>query len=385
VSRATAPQSRLWRLRYLRLNAMHLEPRVGILQKGVGVCYSAVVVDAERPLHPLWECAHDHATREEAITCGGDWIGARYSLSNREAVSDDEAICAKCGTPFDDNDQFCAQCGTARNRNRRGTVQRELTSVSTSRDAVGRKMRSDGSSWQVDFDRSPVPAAPAGSTATPGTSIASLVLGIASFVAWLLPLAGYPVSIVGLVLGITGRRRLRTGIGTAGLVCSSIGLALTLANSSAGAYQYLSGHSLFQPQSASQVSTVPSPSPSPGRAAFTVAGSQWSGDCSAQGSCPVSATVINRGTAAGTGVVDFYALKASATSYFPSSLPTIYLAECTNAVPMTETGASVLITCVLSSADLSSWFGGGHNAYLYVYVFPYCNYVGSNINNLQCT
>jgi len=380
---------------------MPLEVRSNVLRKGAGISYSARVVDAERPDEPVWECTHDHESRDLAITCGNDRLLARQLGADQTLNAGFDAFCRTCGRRLLPEDRFCARCGTQRESvaTPTGDVAEHGTAAptsatdapptsrrvgSTSRDALGRTMRWDGSSWQVDYDRSPVPTAPAVSMATPGTSIASLVLGIASFVAWLLPLAGFPVSIVGLVLGITGRRRLRTGIGTAGLVCSSIGLALTLANSSAGAYQYLSGHSLFQPQSASQVSTLASPSPSPGRAAFTVAGSQWSGDCSAQGSCPVSATVINRGTAAGTGVVDFYALKVSASSYDPTSPPTSYLAECTNAVPMTETGASVLITCVLSSADLSSWFRGGHNAYLYVYAFPYCNYVGSNINNLQC-
>ena len=37
-----------------------------------------------------------------------------------------------------------------------------------------------------------------------GQSIASLVLGICSLIAWILPLFGYPVSIVGIVMGAMG-------------------------------------------------------------------------------------------------------------------------------------------------------------------------------------
>ena len=40
-----------------------------------------------------------------------------------------------------------------------------------------------------------------------GKATASLILGIISLVAWLLPLIGYPVSIVGLCLGISDRKK----------------------------------------------------------------------------------------------------------------------------------------------------------------------------------
>ena len=50
-------------------------------------------------------------------------------------------------------------------------------------------------------------------------STASLVLGIISLIVWLLPLAGFPVSIIGLVLGI--RKKYKVGI-----VLNAIGLVL---------------------------------------------------------------------------------------------------------------------------------------------------------------
>ena len=69
---------------------------------------------------------------------------------------------------------------------------------------------------------------PADDTVVYNKSTASLVLGIIGFVAWLIPLIGFPVTIIGLILGI--RRKY-----TAGIVLNVIGLVITLINSVIGA------------------------------------------------------------------------------------------------------------------------------------------------------
>ena len=69
-----------------------------------------------------------------------------------------------------------------------------------------------------------------------GLSIASLVLGIVGFVAWFLPLVGYPVTIVGIILGALGMKKGGRGMAIAGIICSTICLVLTLINSILGAY-----------------------------------------------------------------------------------------------------------------------------------------------------
>jgi len=55
---------------------MPLEVRANVLRKGAGFCYSARVVDPAYPSIPVWECSHDHDTRDEALTCGDDWLHA---------------------------------------------------------------------------------------------------------------------------------------------------------------------------------------------------------------------------------------------------------------------------------------------------------------------
>lgn len=67
-----------------------------------------------------------------------------------------------------------------------------------------------------------------------GKSIASFVLGIIGIVAWLLPLFGYPVTIVGLVLGCLARKNEKNGFNLAGIILSIITLLLTLGNSILG-------------------------------------------------------------------------------------------------------------------------------------------------------
>jgi hypothetical protein len=99
------------------------------------------------------------------------------------------------------------------------------------------EQRTDGAGR---FDRGATPAAmPSGTTS--GRATASLILGILSIPAALLPILGLIVGIVGLVLGITAkgdiRRRGLTNMSHAkwGVILSSIGLVLTIVNAVAGA------------------------------------------------------------------------------------------------------------------------------------------------------
>ena len=67
-------------------------------------------------------------------------------------------------------------------------------------------------------------------TSTPGEkSTASLVLGLIGLIAWIIPLIGFPVTIVGLILGIKKKY-------TPGIVLNVICLLLTVANSAIGAF-----------------------------------------------------------------------------------------------------------------------------------------------------
>ena len=67
-----------------------------------------------------------------------------------------------------------------------------------------------------------------------GKSIASFVLGLIGLLAWLLPLIGYPVTIVGLILGCIARKDEKNIYSLVGIILSSVTLGLTLINSILG-------------------------------------------------------------------------------------------------------------------------------------------------------
>ena len=73
-----------------------------------------------------------------------------------------------------------------------------------------------------------------------GLSLTSMILGIAGFLAWCIPLVGFPVCITGLILGIIGIKKGGKGMAIAGIIMCSITLLLTIGNSVLGAMIALS-------------------------------------------------------------------------------------------------------------------------------------------------
>lgn len=116
--------------------AAQFDVRANTLRKGVGVSYSArVVEEPDLGADPVWECSHDHETRDAAIACGRDWIRQNlieaYTLAHptdrangshgeeQPAVSESSDVratkyCSTCGAKFHPGDRFCASCGAAR-------------------------------------------------------------------------------------------------------------------------------------------------------------------------------------------------------------------------------------------------------------------------------
>jgi hypothetical protein len=69
-----------------------------------------------------------------------------------------------------------------------------------------------------------------------GKALASMILGIIGLIAWLIPLFGLPITVIGLILGVNSLKSNNSGIATAGVVTSIIGLVLTIINACIGAY-----------------------------------------------------------------------------------------------------------------------------------------------------
>ena len=70
-----------------------------------------------------------------------------------------------------------------------------------------------------------------------GQAITSFVLGLFGIIAWFIPIFGLPVTIVGLIMGIKGRKSSKRGLAIAGIVLCTIFLIITLINAGIGAYQ----------------------------------------------------------------------------------------------------------------------------------------------------
>lgn len=78
-----------------------------------------------------------------------------------------------------------------------------------------------------------------------GRAITGLILGIIGMVAWFIPIIGAPIVIIGLIFSIKGLKSLKHGMAVTGIVLCSIGLFLTIANASIGAYMGATGqHSI---------------------------------------------------------------------------------------------------------------------------------------------
>ncbi len=69
----------------------------------------------------------------------------------------------------------------------------------------------------------------------------SLILGLIGIIAWIIPIIGFPVTIIGLVYGVNSLKGSRRGIALAGTILCIVFLLTTTVNSISGAYQGATG------------------------------------------------------------------------------------------------------------------------------------------------
>ncbi len=93
----------------------------------------------------------------------------------------------------------------------------------------------------MDFNNNNYQQMPQPAPEKKGLSIASMVLGICGFLAWCIPLFGYPVCVTGLVLGVVGIQKGGKGMAIAGIIMCVLTLILTIINSALGAYMGATG------------------------------------------------------------------------------------------------------------------------------------------------
>lgn len=84
-----------------------------------------------------------------------------------------------------------------------------------------------------------------------GLASASRILGYIGLLAWLLPIVGLPITVIGLALGIASLKGVETGKAVRASLLCTVGLLLTIGNSIAGIYLYTHGKFPTLPQQAS--------------------------------------------------------------------------------------------------------------------------------------
>jgi hypothetical protein len=134
------------------------------------------------------------------------------------------AFCTKCGSKIEEGEKFCKGCGTPVET---VPAQQQTAQFVTQQQEL----------QQVFKPAENVPLLKDNKR----IALTSLVLGITGLAAWYFPIAGFPVTIIGLITGVIGQKSSKKKMAIAGLVLSIIGLAATIVNSAIGAYQGATG------------------------------------------------------------------------------------------------------------------------------------------------
>jgi hypothetical protein len=136
-------------------------------------------------------------------------------------------FCVKCGTKIEDGVKFCSGCGTP--------VVSAGVEIEQER-AVNYSQTQPSALPASDIYQAQNTQAAAPETADKKAT-AALILGIGSLVAWLIPLLGFPVSIVGIIMGATGigNSSAKKTWALTGLILSIIGFVASIISSIIGA------------------------------------------------------------------------------------------------------------------------------------------------------
>lgn len=128
-------------------------------------------------------------------------------------------FCEQCGAKIDDQDTICAYCG-----------HKLGARVSNSQESQYQTIEETNLTHTSASSMKPMQPTDAASKA----ANTGFILGLIGIVAWFLPIAGYPVTISGIIYSAKGLKATSYGKAIAGLILSIIFLIVTLINSFLG-------------------------------------------------------------------------------------------------------------------------------------------------------
>jgi RNA polymerase subunit RPABC4/transcription elongation factor Spt4 len=143
------------------------------------------------------------------------------------AIMADERYCFSCGAVIKKAAVICPKCGV--NQSMRSAT----TAVTVYCSSCGKTINKEAAI--CPFCGVSQGGAASGTGDKKGPAIAALVLGINSLWAFLFPFLGFPVSVVGVIMGIVGYKSSKRGMALAGIILSIIGFVATIINMAVGA------------------------------------------------------------------------------------------------------------------------------------------------------
>ncbi len=129
--------------------------------------------------------------------------------------------CKECGHQMSERAKLCPNCGVENDIVFCPECDKQLSSKATMCPNCGYELKKVGTQVQKNGKDT--------------LSLVGMILGFCSILAWLLPILGYPCTIVGIILSACGMNSNKKGFAITGLVLSIIFLVVTLINSLIGA------------------------------------------------------------------------------------------------------------------------------------------------------
>jgi len=144
-----------------------------------------------------------------------------------QTIAAEEKFCSSCGSVIKKIAEICPKCGVNQSM-RSGT-----SAVTVYCSSCGKTINREAAT--CPFCGVSQGSAASGTGDKKGPAIAALVLGINSLWTFLFPFLGFPVSVVGVIMGIVGYKSSKRGMALAGIILSIIGFVATIINMAVGA------------------------------------------------------------------------------------------------------------------------------------------------------